>query len=103
LQRGDRVAVLLNNNVEAVEALAATAKPARSTPITPPLGARCGPCSAQRHQRAPGRCRYAGVVEQSARRPQLIVVRPGDPDSDYEALAGRAVRGRADRRRQRRR
>ena len=90
VERGDRVAVLMNNTVEAVEALASTAKlGAIHVPVNFRLSAR-EVRTVLKHSGSSVLlvdAEYAGVVEQSgagAALRKLIVVRPGDRDSDYE-------------------
>jgi acyl-CoA synthetase (AMP-forming)/AMP-acid ligase II len=90
LQRGDRVAVLMNNTVEAVEALAATAKTGM---IHVPINFRLAAREVKTVLEHSGSslllvdAEYAAVVAQAgavATLKRVIVVRPGDPASDYE-------------------
>ena len=90
LKRGDRVAVLMNNNVEAVEALAATAKTGM---IHVPINFRLSAREVRTVLEHSGSsvllidAEYAALVEPSgagAALRKLIVVRPGEPASEYE-------------------
>jgi acyl-CoA synthetase (AMP-forming)/AMP-acid ligase II len=90
LERGDRVAVLLNNHIEAVEAVAAVAKTGMvHVPINFRLSAR-EVAAVLEHSGARAlfvEAEYVAVFEQAGRGAALenvIVVGPGDEASPYE-------------------